>query len=92
MPPVERSLTPNELAPIMRMSADRIRAMIQRGELRGVNTPARNGKPRYVVAPADLAAWWQRNTAARPAPAPMPRRKRQAPGERDYYAETFGGA
>jgi hypothetical protein len=80
-----RGLTPNELARILRVSPDRVRAWIASGELGAINTStARCRRPRYIVLAHHLAAWEQSHAAARPAPAP--RRRRQI-AVRDYYPD-----
>jgi len=51
-----RGMTPREVGRLLRVSHDRIRAMILRGELGALNMGAtRCGKPRYVVLPHHLA-------------------------------------
>jgi hypothetical protein len=89
MPPadtVARGWTPNELAKLLRISPDRIRAMIVSGELQAINTaPTRSGKPRFVILPHHLAAWEERHRAASP-----PKRARRRSRERelvDYYPD-----
>jgi hypothetical protein len=80
-----RGWTPNELARIVRVSPDRVRAWIASGELGAINTaPTRCGKPRYVVLPHHLTEFERRHAAA--TPAPMPRRRRQ-PEIHDYYPD-----
>jgi len=80
-----RGLTPREVGSLLRISPDRIRSMIQRGELGAIDTStARCRKPRYVVLPHHLAEWERTRSAARPAPAP--RRRRQAETV-DYYPD-----
>jgi hypothetical protein len=81
-----RGYTPNELARLLRMSPDRIRAMIARGELGAINTAAVHcGKPRYVVLPQHLAEFERRRSAG-PPPTPPPRRRRRAQAV-DYYPD-----
>jgi hypothetical protein len=73
----QRGWTPRELARLLRMSADRIRSMILRGELSAINTsPRRCGKPRYVVLPHHLAEW-ERTRQVAPEPKAQPRRRRR---------------
>lgn len=80
-----RGLTPNELARLLRVSPDRVRAMIASGELGAVNTATpRCGKPRYVVMPWHLKAWEERHRAARPAPTP---RRRRPAAAKDFYPD-----
>jgi hypothetical protein len=78
--------TPNELARVLRVSPDRIRAWIKSGELGAINTaPTRCGKPRYVILPHHLAAF-ERGRQATTDPKPAPRRKRQQ-GMVDYFPD-----
>jgi excisionase family DNA binding protein len=73
-----RGYTPRELARLLRVSADRVRAWIASGELGAINTaPHRCGRPRYVVLPHHLAEWEKRRQVTT-APKPAPRRKHQA--------------
>lgn len=78
-------LTTADVAARYRVGEDKVRAWIQRGELRAVNTAdVACGKPRYVVPPEALAEFEQRrSTAAPPKPARRPRRKVESI---DYYA------
>lgn len=81
---LQRGYTPRELARVLRVSPDRIRAWISSGELGAVNTaPTRCGRPRYVVLPHHVAAWEQGRLAAQPRPAPRRRRATT----RDYFPD-----
>ncbi len=81
----DRGYTPNELAKLLRVSPDRVRAWIRSGEMAAINTSSvRCAKPRFVVLPGQLAAWQERHLAATPA-KPAPRRRRQRKGLVDYY-------
>jgi excisionase family DNA binding protein len=83
---VERGFTPNELAKILRVSADRIRDWIRRGELRALNTATnRCGRPRFVVLPHHLAEFERLHQVSAP-PKPIPRRRRR-PTVVDYYPD-----
>jgi hypothetical protein len=76
--------TPNELAPLLRVSPDKVRRWIEAGELLAINTAAAKcGKPRYVVLPEHLRAFARRRSAAQPKV--QPRRKRRT--VRDYYPD-----
>jgi transposase len=82
----QRGHTPRELAKLLRVSADRVRGWIARGELGALNTAAALcGRPRYVVLPHHLAEFEQRRRAAN-VPTP-PRRRRRQPGHVDYYPD-----
>jgi excisionase family DNA binding protein len=81
-----RGYTPRELARLLRVSPDRVRAWIQSGELGAVNTAThRCGRPRWVILPSHLAAWEERHQAA-PPPRPAPRRRRP-PTVVDFYPD-----
>ena len=74
--PEHRGYTPAELAKLLRVSPDRIRAWIQTGELGAINTARhRCGRPRYVILPHHVTEFEQRRRAATPAAKPAPRRK-----------------
>src|SRR5262245_16350583 len=81
---MDRGLTPPELARLLRVSPDRVRAWIARGELGAINTADnRSGRPRYVVLPHHLAEGEQRRRVV--VAAPTPRRRRRAAETVDYY-------
>src|SRR5690242_14609995 len=70
-------LTPNELAKILRVSPDRVRAWIKSGHLGAINTAAtRSGKPRFVVLPHHLEEF-ERGRRVSPPPGPTPRRRKR---------------
>lgn len=72
-----RRLTPPQLAREWGVSADKVRAWIESGELRAVNLAARpGGRPRYRMDPADALAFEARREAGGAPRAP--RRRRQA--------------
>jgi excisionase family DNA binding protein len=78
-----RGLTPSELARVLRVSPDRIRAWIKAGELGAIDVARhRCGRPRYVVLPHHLAEFERRRRAAT---APRPPRQRKRTLEIDYY-------
>jgi hypothetical protein len=81
----QRGYTPRELARVLRISPDRVRALIQSGQLGAIDTArTRSGRPRYVILPCHLDAYVQRHQVSAP-PAPVPRwRRRQV---RDYYPD-----
>jgi excisionase family DNA binding protein len=84
---LRRGYTPAELARLLRVSADRIRAWIKRGELGAINTaPSRLGKPRFVVLPHHLEEFERKRRAADPAARPAPRRRRVA-GFVDFFPD-----
>jgi hypothetical protein len=84
--PASRGLTPREAAQLLRVSPDRIRAMIASGELGAVNmAPVRCGKPRYVILPHHLTEYERRHRAT--APAKSSRRPRRRTAGVDFYPD-----
>jgi excisionase family DNA binding protein len=80
-----RGYTPNELARVLRVSPDRIRAWIKSGELQAVNVSQhRCSRPRFVVLPHHLAEF-ERDRQVGPPPKAPRRRKKTA--EIDYYPD-----
>jgi excisionase family DNA binding protein len=79
-------LTVSEVARRYRVSADKVRAWIAKGELVAINTAAHLcGKPRWVILPDALAAFERRRAA--PAPAPRQTRRGKKSKEIDYYPD-----
>ncbi len=79
----KHGLTVREVARRYRVSPDRVRAWIRRGELAALNTAdVRSRKPRLVVMPEALERF-ERGRVATAPPAP-PKRKRQ-PGRIDFF-------
>jgi excisionase family DNA binding protein len=82
-----RGLTPREAAKLLRISPDRVRAMIRRGKLGAINLARhRCGRPRFVVLPSHLADFVRGRQAATPAP-PKPKRKKHPSDFVDYYPD-----
>jgi excisionase family DNA binding protein len=80
-----RGYTPNELARVLRVSPDRIRAWIKAGELGAIDTARhRCGRPRYVILAHHLAEFENRRSVA---PPPNPPRRRKQMAEIDYYPD-----
>jgi hypothetical protein len=80
-----RGLTVADVAVRYRVSPDKVRVWIARGELPAVNTAAALcGKPRWVVTPDALAAF-ERRRAGGPPPKPPRRRKRSY--QVDYFPD-----
>jgi excisionase family DNA binding protein len=76
-------LTPNELAKLLRISPDKVRAWITAGELPAVNVAdAKCGRPRYIILPHHLAEWEQRRAAAKPR-----RTRKKRTTKVDYYPD-----
>ena len=78
-------LTVPEFATRYRVSRDKVRVWIDRGELRAVNTAdARCGKPRWVILPDALAAFEKRRAGG---PPPKPARRRKRTYSVDYFPD-----
>jgi len=74
--PSARGYTVSDIAARYRVSPDRVRAWIGRGELRAINRrDVRSGRPSWVIPPEALADF-ERGRAAAPPPKP-PRRKKK---------------
>lgn len=54
----EQKYTPETAAPIMQMSAARIRRLIEVGMLQAVNTSAGKQRPRYVILESSIRAFF----------------------------------
>jgi excisionase family DNA binding protein len=66
-----------DVAARFRVSADKVRAWIRRGELRATNTADRRcRRPRFVISPSALADFERRRAATTPESPKPPRRKR----------------
>lgn len=80
-----RGLTVADVAARYRVSPDRVRGWIARGELAALNTrDVRAGRPRFVVTPEALAAF-ERSRAVAPLPKPTRRKKKIV--QVDYYPD-----
>lgn len=80
-------LTVPQLAKRYRVSPDKIRNWIRRGELRAVNVASRLcGRPRFVVTPDALADFEKKRAAQSAAPKPA-RRKRLPKGTIDFFPD-----
>jgi excisionase family DNA binding protein len=80
----DHGLTPREAGRFLRVSPDKVRALIRSGRLGAVNLGA-CGRDRFIVLPEHLAAFAAANRAAIP-PAPARRRRRSAPVV-DFYPD-----
>ena len=77
-------LTPPEIAKRYGVDAHKIVAWIRRGELRAIDVSSTpGGRPRYRIAPADLAIFEQAR-ATGPTPK-ITRRRRKDPGVTQYF-------
>jgi excisionase family DNA binding protein len=82
---VERCLTVDDVARRYRVSPDKVRAWIRRGELRAINTAsAMCARPRFVVPPEALAELETRRSAN---PPPKPKRQRRQAHMIDFYPD-----
>jgi hypothetical protein len=90
MPTVEglragAGLTVREVARRYRVSPDRVRGWIRRGELGAINTAgAKCGKPRFVILPMALERFERGRSAAQPKPTP---RRRRRPAVIEFYPD-----
>ncbi len=81
----QRGLTVADVARRYRVSPDKVRAWIARGELRAINTAsALCGKPRWVIPPDALAEFERRRAGG---PPPNPTRKRKRTAQVDYFPD-----
>ena len=79
-----RGLTVRDVARRYRVSPDKVRSWVRRGELAAVNTAAAPcGKPRWVFTPAALAAF----EACRSSTPPKQVRRKKRTTAVDYYPE-----
>jgi hypothetical protein len=84
-PPPPRGLTVREVAGRYRVSPDRVRNWIRRGELFAINTAdPLCGKPRFLVPPEALERF-ERGRAAAAPPKPPRRRRQMKTGFIDYF-------
>jgi hypothetical protein len=82
---LKHGLTVREVARRYRVSTDRVRAWIKRGEMIALNTAdVRSRKPQFVVMPEALERF-ERGRVATAPPAP-PKRKRQ-PSRVNFFPE-----
>jgi hypothetical protein len=85
MPDTARGLTVADLAARYRVSPDKIRLWISKGEIAAVNTAAALcGKPRWVVSAEALAAFEQRRAGG---PPPKPVRRKRQPAMVDFFPD-----
>jgi excisionase family DNA binding protein len=78
-----RGSSPREVARLLRVSPDRVRAMIKSGRLGALNLGTL-GRDRFVVLPEHLAAFAAANRAANP---PKPARRRRSTPAMDFYPD-----
>jgi hypothetical protein len=77
-------LTPPQVAERFAVDAHKVICWIRRGELRAVNVAtSTGGRPRYRIAPADLAVF--EASRAVTSPAPRIRRRRSDPGVTQFF-------
>jgi excisionase family DNA binding protein len=75
--------TVKDVARRYRVSPDKVRAWIARGELRAVNTSTRSGGKRWVITVESLEEFERRRDGS---PLPRPRRQRRRESEEiDYF-------
>lgn len=79
-------LTVADVAKRLRVSPDKIRGWIKRGELAALNVANQHcGRPRFVITVEALAAFEQSRSAATPS-APKPKRRRKTT-QIDFYPD-----
>jgi hypothetical protein len=78
--------TPNEVARLLRVAPDQVRAWIKTGLLGAIDTSRhRCGRPRYVILPEHLREFVESRKVSPPQPK-APRRPRR-PEFVDYYPD-----
>jgi hypothetical protein len=81
----QHGFTVRDTARRFRVSEDRVRAWIMRGELRAINRrDVRAGRPSWVITPEALADFERSRTAT---PPPKPARRRRQPDVIDFYPD-----
>jgi transposase len=71
------SLTPNQIAKRYRVGVHKVHGWIARGEMRAINVASETAKrPQWCILPEAIAEF-ERGRAARPTPAPRPKRRRK---------------
>jgi excisionase family DNA binding protein len=84
--PAARGFTPRELAQLLRVSPDKVRAWIQSGRLGAINTATtRCGKPRFIILPHHLQEFERSHQAATPKKPVVRRQKRR--DQIDFYPD-----
>jgi hypothetical protein len=85
MPELPQGCTVRDVARRYRVSEDKVRGWIRRGELLAINTAgATCGKPRFVVLPEALQRFERGRAAAEP---PKPLRRRRRPELIDFFPD-----
>ena len=75
--------TTEDVAAILRVSPDKVRAWIASGELVATNTAVTLvGKPRWIISQQALDAFRTTRTSA---PLPKPVKRRRPSGEKDFF-------
>jgi hypothetical protein len=83
----QRGGTPRQLSRYLRVSVERVRGWIERGELGAINTaPTRCGRPRYIILPHHLEEFERGRRVA--TAAETPRRRRREAAVKDYYPDN----
>jgi len=85
---VDPGLTVAEVAKRYRVSPDKVRGWLRRGELAAINTSSKpGGKPRFVVTREALERFEQGRSAADPPKPQRRRRPRRPPGWIDFASQ-----
>jgi excisionase family DNA binding protein len=83
VPEPTRGYTVADVAARLRVSPDKVRAWVRRGELAAVNTAdVLCGRPQLRITPEALAAFERGRTVALPSKTP---RRRRLAATKDYY-------
>jgi excisionase family DNA binding protein len=84
--PPRRGLTTTEVAQLLRISPDKVRALITSGELGAIDTSNRRRcrRPRFIVLPSHLAQFEHRRRVVEPQAAP--RRRKQV--VKDFFPDV----
>jgi hypothetical protein len=80
-----RGFTVADVAARYRVSPDKVRAWIKKGELSAINTASSlSGRAQLRITPEALAAFERCRTAS---PPPKPQRRRRQSATKDYYPD-----
>jgi excisionase family DNA binding protein len=83
--PAARGMTVREVGRYLRIRPDRVREMIQRGELGAVDvSDSRSGRSRLIILPGHLREYEERHQAVEP---PRISRRRSKSHATDFYPD-----
>jgi excisionase family DNA binding protein len=79
-------MTVREVARYLRISPDKVRALVRAKQLGAINTAdSRAARPRLVILPHHLDEFVRGRDAAREAPRPL--RRKRTPATKDYFPD-----